>query len=893
MPRQALRNARPLASAFASTLVFAAGFAACSNETGGGPLSGSTTPDGGPVADGSAEAGPRPVPTGDYPLPPNAPGAVTECARPEVTPAASGTCEVTTTGTSGRLFRGTVLAPDEVLHRGEVLVDKDGKIACVGCDCTAAKGYAEASVVSCAEGVISPGLINPHDHITYANNPPLPHLLADGKTPERYEHRHDWRKGARGHTIIKYASGASKALVSFAELRFAMSGVTSIAGAGGEKGLVRNIDDGDLALLEGLPVLVANSDTFPLGDVAGTVLADGCDYGGGATTASEVRNYEGYLPHIGEGINDFAHNEIVCTSTDDRATKKNNLVQRQSAVIHAVAIGAKDADAYRKAQTSVVWSPRSNIDLYGNTAPITMLDALGVQIALGTDWVPSGSMNMLRELHCADSLNASYFAKHFSDADLFRMVTLNAAFAVGAQNVIGALRPGYVADIAIFDGHVNKDYRAVLDAGVEDVVLVLRGGKPLYGDDAIVASPVIDGAACEALDTAGRPKRACVAKDIGGTTTLATLQEAAKLIYPLFFPKATTPENEPSCVPYRDTYKEGITATDSDGDGIANDADNCPTAFNPIRPLDGTAQADADGDGAGDACDRCPLDATNGCVKPIANDFDGDGVLDGKDNCPEVANADQGDGDNDGRGDACDPCEAPNGGATPCPVTLRSLRDPNDVAHVQQGTIVAIAGACVTARSPSPYNGSSRGLYVQAHDAANPTPQPLSGIFLFTGAATATDLGNADVGASVAATGVYRENFGVSQIVVFPGNFIATAGTLPFGPLPVTAAQIKTGGANAEDYESMLVQIDNAGGPLAVTNENPDAPSYFYELTVTGGLRIADDIFTRFGKPAAPPVPVPLPYLNGTTFTRITGIESYSFSNAKLLPRNAADIVSP
>ena len=49
--------------------------------------------------------------------------------------------------------------------------------------------------------------------------------------------------------------------------------------------------------------------------------------------------------------------------------------------------------------------------------------------------------------------------------------------------------------------------------------------------------------------------------------------------------------------------------TDSDGDGIPDAMDNCPTVFNPIRPVDNGEQADADGDGVGDACDPCPLDA--------------------------------------------------------------------------------------------------------------------------------------------------------------------------------------------------------------------------------------------------------------------------------------------
>jgi len=77
-----------------------------------------------------------------------------------------------------------------------------------------------------------------------------------------------------------------------------------------------------------------------------------------------------------------------------------------------------------------------------------------------------------------------------------------------------------------------------------------------------------------------------------------------------------------------------VAGTDSDGDGVEDDEDNCPDVSN-------ADQADADGDGIGDACDD-------------DSDSDGDGVDDAVDNCPDVSNADQADADGDGTGDACD-----------------------------------------------------------------------------------------------------------------------------------------------------------------------------------------------------------------------------------------------
>ncbi len=55
------------------------------------------------------------------------------------------------------------------------------------------------------------------------------------------------------------------------------------------------------------------------------------------------------------------------------------------------------------------------------------------------------------------------------------------------------------------------------------------------------------------------------------------------------------------------TYTGIPSARDLDGDGIANAADNCPSVFNPVRPVDNGMQGDVNGDGTGDAGDACPL----------------------------------------------------------------------------------------------------------------------------------------------------------------------------------------------------------------------------------------------------------------------------------------------
>lgn len=203
---------------------------------------------------------------------------------------------------------------------------------------------------------------------------------------------------------------------------------------------------------------------------------------------------------------------------------------------------------------------------------------------------------------------------------------------------------------------------------------------------------------------------ACATDDLGDTTP----------------PNSTTPVDEPDlgpepeCVVRTDCVAgesciDGECLPDSDGDGVPDDMDNCPTVANPdqtdldengkgdyCEPIaakkdedgDGVddeidnclgvanpAQIDTDEDGLGDACDNCDMienvdqaDSDGdglGDVCDVDQDGDGDGVLDNEDNCPDVANSGQTDTDNDGQGDACDPDDDGDGtedGSDNCPL---------------------------------------------------------------------------------------------------------------------------------------------------------------------------------------------------------------------------------
>lgn len=74
---------------------------------------------------------------------------------------------------------------------------------------------------------------------------------------------------------------------------------------------------------------------------------------------------------------------------------------------------------------------------------------------------------------------------------------------------------------------------------------------------------------------------------------------------------------------------------DTDSDGLADCADNCPSIDNPNQTND-------DDDDIGDACDNCPF-----VSNPMQEDKDGDGTGDVCDNCRNEASSNQSDSDGD------------------------------------------------------------------------------------------------------------------------------------------------------------------------------------------------------------------------------------------------------
>jgi hypothetical protein len=157
-------------------------------------------------------------------------------------------------------------------------------------------------------------------------------------------------------------------------------------------------------------------------------------------------------------------------------------------LIHGVALGPSEFQQMAAAGSSLVWSPLSNLLLYGQTADVAAAKAAGVHLTLAPDWSPSGSKSPLHELKVADLWDDEMLGDLFTDYELVEMVTSGAAKATNWQADVGTITPGTAADLVVVDNLHANPYRNLINAVDPDVRLSIVGGLALYGDEDLMTA---------------------------------------------------------------------------------------------------------------------------------------------------------------------------------------------------------------------------------------------------------------------------------------------------------------------------------------------------------------------------------------------------------------------
>jgi 5-methylthioadenosine/S-adenosylhomocysteine deaminase len=361
----------------------------------------------------------------------------------------------------------------ELFHQGEVYVGDDGLIAAVVPDDPKPDGFQTAPRVTTG-GLIYPGLIDLHNHLLYNSLP----LWTEPARTNRWTSHNQWVDAPTYPTAVSapgrlLGAAAGRALLRYVETRALVGGTTCIQGnprgaTPPDGDLIRNIDSEKFN---------TNQDYIRVRTIVANDLADL------QPIIAAVDQGRGFICHAAEGTQPALRQEF--TLLNDAG-----LIREQLMVIHGGALTGPDFQLLAAGDATLVWSPFSNLWLYGATADITAANAAGVRICLGSDWAPSGTRNVLWELKVADLWNQAQPTPTFTDRELARLVTANPGQALSEvwPHSLGTIQPGALADLIVVGRRHPDPYRNLIQATETDIRLVLVGGHPRYGTRPLMAA---------------------------------------------------------------------------------------------------------------------------------------------------------------------------------------------------------------------------------------------------------------------------------------------------------------------------------------------------------------------------------------------------------------------
>ncbi|MBI4705906.1 MAG: amidohydrolase family protein [Deltaproteobacteria bacterium] len=404
--------------------------------------------------------------------------------------------EVIHAGKQGLLLRGVVLAPQGVLDPGEVLVVGQ-TIRCVAADCTKAEGAASATWID-THGVVSPGLIDSHNHVAYDF---LPEWVPD--PPRTFENRYQWTEDPQYEEHIRpYAAHKSENAyfcpgAKWGELRALGSCI--------DWG-IRNADRYHGMGYDHMQQTIGS--VRDIADAEAAKLIAGFDAPAEPFTRFAVHMAEGFAgDHVDEEFDSFAGRDPRPGYHQDLSL----LYKGTAVLIHSIPLSEGQLQEALATESKIVWSPSSNFALYGAgvTAPIRRILQLGIVTGLGPDWTVSGQDEMLSEMRFALGYARDAGIGQVTPERLWRMATADGAVVVGLQEYMGRLEPGERADVAVFGRTGPDPYLALVESRAADVRLVLLDGQGYFGD-AGLPSLTRRNEHCEDFDACGTAKFICV-----------------------------------------------------------------------------------------------------------------------------------------------------------------------------------------------------------------------------------------------------------------------------------------------------------------------------------------------------------------------------------------------
>ena len=421
--------------------------------------------------------------------------------------------------TTRYVLTGRIVTVDDhwtVHQHGAVYVADDRIVHVADAEADPPDGFDEAPRVA-TRGTIYPGLIELHNHLSYNALPLWPPTKV-------YRNRGEWagipayRKGISGPmTVLGKTLGLPQAVVRYVECKCLVAGVTTSQGiALYSNNGIQKFYRGNIRNVEETREVDLDDAVTKISDVEATKARD---------FLVRLKKTHRLILHLAEGLGDTAREHFLALHLPDGTWA----LAPSLVAIHANGLEAGDFDALRDNGVGIVWSPLSNLLLYGGTTDVAAAQARHVPIALGSDWSPSGSRNLLAELKVARLVNEALAPSPFADRDLVAMATRNPARILGWGDTIGSLADGFYADFLVVAGTDGDPYDHLLNATERDIALVIVDGVARFGRPGLMDDLNV-GATFEEIRIGGLERRLYLAEaaadPLVGHLTLAAARSA-------------------------------------------------------------------------------------------------------------------------------------------------------------------------------------------------------------------------------------------------------------------------------------------------------------------------------------------------------------------------------
>ena len=413
-------------------------------------------------------------------------------------------------GSDAFILKGRVVtmeSENSVMNQGNVLI-RDGMIEAVWSSSSSIPINADLTNADVIEtnGTIYPGLIDLHNHVHY-NHIPLwdfnVHLSESQRSDEGgYTNRYQWGNNYDYGPSITWMKnniqqnsrwGMASEQMKYAEVQTVAGGVTAIQGSPGS-----GTSAWDSMLARNVELYNFGQDGISTCAVCGA--ADDDYSGSHLISQNQSGTLNAWFVHLAEGVDNSSKLEFD-------ALWDKGLIMDETVAIHCAALDRSQFDKMATVGADLVWSPISNLLLYGNTTDVRAADAAGVTISIAPDWGPSGSKNNLHELKVADLWNKDVMNTYFTDYELAAMVTSNPAKAANWDAFVGQIKSGMYADLVVIDTFHDDPYRNLIEAIDADVRLTVVQGKAVFGDTDIMTAinqddwePINGGGVSKAVD---------------------------------------------------------------------------------------------------------------------------------------------------------------------------------------------------------------------------------------------------------------------------------------------------------------------------------------------------------------------------------------------------------